>query len=193
MRKTKNIKDWKLNGIRSFLNYGFLQENIVLAGGSLRSLIDPLEPIQDYDLFFLGENPLSLKEDIENKIKKLSGKKTFQCDLDELRSFTLHGMKIQLIETQKKYSTPQELILDFDINACIFALHQGELFFRKQSIKDIKKKHITINKVTYPIATLKRISKYQSKGYKITLAAAEFVKQVAENSLDMDLDRVYID
>lgn len=189
MRKTKN---WKLNGIRSFLNYGFLQENIVLAGGSLRSLIDPLEPIQDYDIFFLGENPLSLKEEVENKIKKLGGKKTFQCDSDELRSFSLHGMKIQLIET-KKYSSPEELILDFDINACMFALHQGELFFRKQSIKDIKKKHITINKVTYPVATLKRISKYQSKGYKITLAAAEFVKQVAENSLDMDLERVYID
>lgn len=198
MITTRNIKAWRFNAIRSFLSYGFLRENVVLAGGSLRTFVDPKEKIQDFDLFFLGEEIKSIKDKLEKDILESGGKKIYQCKEDELRSFEIHGMKIQLISIKdKKYKSVEDILNSFDINASRFALQTGyynlRLSFSKESIQDVKKKHITINKVTYPVSTLKRIAKYKEKGYKITLAAKEFVSQVSKNSLDMDLDMVYID
>jgi hypothetical protein len=192
MLKTSNIKKHKFSLIQEFLDLNFLSEEIVLAGGSLRSLINSDEIISDYDLFFLGENFVNNKEILEKKILELGGVKSFQCELDELRTFSLNGSKIQFITTPA-CSDVFRLLDSFDINACRFAFDGVNFYFFKQSIKDILKKHITIHKVTYPVATLKRIAKYNKKGYKITLAAKEFVLQVANNGLDMDLEKVYVD
>ena len=189
MIKTRNLKNWRFNAIRSFITYGFLRDNVVLAGGSLRTFVDPKDQVQDFDLFFLGEETREIKDKLEDEIKAKGGKKSFQCKEDELRSFELHGMKIQFISIKnKKYSSVEHLLDSFDINASRFALHVTE-----QSVRDVKKKHITINTVTYPVATLKRICKFKEKGYNVTLAAKEFVQQVSKNSEGMDLETVYVD
>ena len=198
MIKTSNIKPWRFNAIRSFITYGFLRDNVVLAGGSLRTFVDPRDCVKDFDLFFLGEETKEIKDKLEDEIKAKGGKKSFQCKEDELRSFELHGMKIQLISIKnKKYSSVEHLLDSFDINASRFALTtEGGYFylhFTEQSVRDIKKKHITINTVTYPVATIKRICKFKEKGYNVTLAAKEFVQQVSKNSQEMDLETVYVD
>lgn len=198
MIKTRKIKYWRFNAIKAFISYGFLRENVILAGGSLRTFVDPKDCVKDFDLFFLGEEIKETKDKLEEEIKAKGGKKIFQCKEDELRSFELHGMKIQLISIKnKKYSSVEHLLDSFDINASRFALSvEGDYFylhFTRQSILDIKKKHITINVVTYPVATIKRICKFKEKGYNVTLAAKEFVQQVSKNSQEMDLETVYVD
>jgi hypothetical protein len=196
MFKTKNINRDRFFKIQRFLDYGFLGDGIVLAGGALRTLVDDTDIIQDFDLFFLGEEEeYKLKKDaIEEKIINGGGSKVFQCKEDELRSFVYNGDNIQLISIKnKKHFSVESLLDSFDINACRFAYYQDFLFFTKASVEDIKRKHISINIVAYPVATLKRICKYKEKGFKITLAAKEFVRQVAANSLEMDLETVYVD
>lgn len=168
MIKTRNLKNWRFNAIRSFITYGFLRDNIVLAGGSLRTFVDPKDQVQDFDLFFLGEEIKEAKDKLEEKIKAKGGKKSFQCKEDELRSFELHGMKIQLISIKnKKYSSVEHILDSFDINASRFALTtEGSYFylhFTEQSVRDVKRKHITINAVTYPVATIKKTLQIQRK------------------------------
>jgi len=194
MLKAKNIHKEKFDGIQDFLDLGFISKKVILAGGSLRTLINQEDEVQDYDLFFMGAGIKAIKDKLEKKIIDLGGEKVFQCKKDELRSFMLNSMKIQFISIQGKiYNNPFDLISQFDINAGKFAWDGEYLYFGKESVADVIHKHITINVVTYPVATIKRIVKYSEKGYKFTLAAKELVKQVSENAVDMDADIVYID
>jgi hypothetical protein len=199
MITTSNYKPWRINGIRSFLTYNFLSENVILAGGSLRTLINPEDSIQDFDLFFLGEEIAEIKDKVEKEILANGGKKIFQCKEDELRSFRLHGMKIQLIAlNNKKYNSVFELLDSFDINASRVALQRKadgklEIFLHKEAISDIRHKRVSIHRVTYAVATFKRICKFKEKGYSTTPAIKEFVNQVANSSATMDLETVYVD
>jgi len=190
----KNIKQEKFRAIQNFLNLNIISNKIILAGGSLRTLVNQQDKVIDFDLFFLGEDIKEIKDILEGKILYLGGKKTFQCKEDELRSFEFCGMKIQFISLKgKKYNNAEELLDSFDINASRFALSSDGLYCYRESIGDIRHKHISIHKVSYPVATIKRIAKYHLKGYKITNAALEVTKQIAENGNEMDLELVYVD
>lgn len=51
--KTTRIKPNKLKVVTDFQsNYGVLSEHCILAGGSLRKMVDSDDVVQDYDLFF---------------------------------------------------------------------------------------------------------------------------------------------
>jgi hypothetical protein len=194
MIQIKNIKSAKFAAIQEFLNLNFLFDKIILAGGSLRTLINPDDKVVDYDLFFIGEEIEGAKNNLQQKIFDLGGKKIFQCKKDELRSFKLGEMKIQFISIQSiKYHSIEELLNSFDINASRFAFDGEKLYCFKESVADIFHNHISLNIVTYPTATLKRIAKYWEKGFKITRASKEFVRQVRDNGVDMDEEIVYVD
>lgn len=194
MYKLKNIQPRKFAAIQEFLDLNFLSNKVVLAGGSLRTLVNPDDKVVDYDLFFIGEEIEKIKNDLQQKIFDLGGKKMFQCKKDELRSFKLGEMKIQFISIQSiKYNSIEELLNSFDINASRLAFDGERLYCFKESIADIFYNHISLHKVTYPTATLKRIAKYWEKGFKITRASKEFVRQVRDNGLDMDEEIVYVD
>lgn len=194
MFEIKNIKPQKFASIQEFLDLNFLSNRIILAGGSLRTLVNPDDKVIDYDLFFIGEEIEEIKNNLQQKIFDLGGKKIFQCKKDELRSFKLGEMKIQFISIQSiKYNSIEDLLNSFDINASRFAFDGEKLYCFKQSIADIFYNHISLHKVTYPTATLKRIAKYWEKGFKITRASKEFVRQVRDNGVDMDEEIVYVD
>ena len=194
MFEIKNIKSQKFGAIQEFLDLNFLSNKIILAGGSLRTLINPDDKVVDYDLFFIGEDIGDIKNNLQQRIFDLGGKKIFQCKKDELRSFKLGEIKIQFISIQSiKYNSVEDLLNSFDINASRFAFDGESLYCFKESIADIFYNHISLHKVTYPTATLKRIAKYWEKGFKITRASKEFVRQVRDNGLDMDEEIVYVD
>lgn len=194
VKKTSNLKFWRYNKIHSFLQYRLLNDEVVLAGGALRTFLDPKETIVDYDLFILGERIKENKDEVEAKVIKFGGKKIFQCDEDELRTFELHGMKIQIISMKnKRVNSPEELMDSFDINAGRFIFFGDKLYFTKQSVKDVLTKTVSLHKITYPIASMKRLIKYSKKGYNISDASKEFIFQVANKSVDMDLETTYID
>jgi len=165
-------------------------DGVVLAGGALRSLIDATD-IQDYDLFFLDLKKVdTVKEYLVSKGWKLK----FSCPKGELFTYmNEEKVKVQLI-TKKEYKDCNELIQSFDITACCCA-YDGEKFYKsKRFIFDSINKLINIQAVEYPVATMRRICKYVSKGYKLTTKASQyFIEEVNSMQLDENNTALYID
>ena len=173
-------------------------DNIVLAGGAVRTLIDRT-PIIDYDFFIISNNieeQNKTKEEFK-KFMKLNGFSIiFQCPEDKLISFRsrFSGIKFQLIMNQI-YPTMFSLLNSFDIIAAAMAIDKNNFYaLSYYAIKSAKFKRIEFNTIHYPVATLSRIDKYKKKGYSISEESYRnyFIK-IREGDLN-DLNfRKYID
>src|SRR5262245_2893301 len=102
----------KLNYLKKFLNLGIVNENVILAGGSLQPLFLPNEKVADYDIYFSIEYPAILSEEFEgwnpkteltnlvqdtrNKLVEKGFKETFACPQGSLYSY------VKLPESEKK-------------------------------------------------------------------------------------------
>jgi hypothetical protein len=168
-----------------------IKDGVILAGGALRSLVDAEDKVQDYDLFFLDQLKV---EAVKNKLKDNNFNLIFECPKGELFSYVnSKGTKVQLI-LKRKYSSCEDIISSFDITACCCAYDGNNFWKNTRFIFDNLNKLININKVEYPIATMKRISKYISKGFKLTPdAASKFVTEVNSMKLDDNNTALYID
>lgn len=199
MIKIEKIKPHKLNRLK-FLK-PLLNENFVLAGGALRHLFDFNEGISDFDLFPVGHKTVEEKlAAIESKIILLesgfSARRVFTGKKKKIYSFILKtGEKIQIIDQYPDLLMQDtvELLDLFDFNACRIAWNGKELFLSKNAPRDIRKKEISLNRLTYPAATIKRLLKYQSKRYKINNCIQSIVTRIAATpSLALN-ESIYID
>jgi len=193
-----NIKSEKIaHAIPEFLTPILEKLEVCLAGGAGRRFFGTSDN-DDYDLFVIPDKieKDKTKDFLEGALLILGFDKKFQCEKDELRSFVREDVKVQLIDINGiTYSSPQDLINSFDINAGRFAYHKKKLIFDKAALRDVHRKHISLNKLTYPIATLKRIGRYAGKGYKNTFAAQDFVRMLTEMVVAKEeiSDIVYLD
>jgi hypothetical protein len=176
---------------QSFLSYNLINDGVWLAGGAIRSAIMD-EPIADYDLFF-NSNIYSFNTII--RLEELGAELIFKCPEGKLTSFKLHGMKIQCI-TEDYYPSMESLVDTFDITACRYATDGKVIYTRYSSVRDTLSKKINLHRVTYPVATMKRVAKYAFKGYKLTDKASKlFVEDIyekGEKKIPLNT-RVYID
>lgn len=137
-----------------------------LGGGALRHVFGCKSKIDDFDLFF--DNGLTAAA-VAVELEAKNFNCVFTCPLGELKtykSFEHDDMKIQLI-TKSWYNSPQNLISTFDINACCIAYDGDYIYTTRDAIRDIKRQRVTLNTVTYPNATFRRMVKYHDKGYRI--------------------------
>lgn len=172
------------------------QHNAILAGGFLRQVFDEDDRPLDVDLFFRSEKDKlntvqSFKENPRYKV-------IFECPEGKLYSFlpidNRTELKVQLI-AESYYESPAKCINSFDINACRIAWTPNTLIYGDRTKKDIEDKKITLHDIKYPVASLKRITKYINKGYQApSETLEEFVKIVTLLSAIGELDtRIYID
>lgn len=137
-----------------------------LAGGALRSLLDPDQSVSDYDLFFKNVQAAEMMGEILEKQYKF--KLIFKCPKGELRTYKKHDIKIQLI-TKSSYKSVDDLLSSFDFTICMAAIEFNgsprKLHFTCLWVDDVKKKHLRFHRITYPVATMNRMYKYREKGY----------------------------
>ena len=176
MLKIKNINSQRFFPIRNFLNLNLISREVLLAGGSLISLIDESYPIQDYDLFFL--NPL-LRDSTEQKIINLGGKKHSSKLDGGIRRFILNNIQIDFsMILGRNYFSPKDLLDSLDINASRIAFDGEHLYFYRETIRDIRDRRVTLNYVANPKITMKRIVKYSERGFDVGVAAREVVRGI---------------
>ena len=196
MYRATNIKPAKLeHAIPDFLHPILTDFNVCLAGGAGRRFFGEQETA-DWDLFFIigEEDKLLEKDKVSDYLISIGFKVIFLCPEDQLRSFARDGEKVQLIDIQE-YISPEELLNSFDINAGRFGYFKGSLYFDRAALRDFRRKHISLNKLTFPVASINRVGKYRQKGYKTTFAAQDFVrllKEMVDAGIEID-DTVYID
>ena len=160
------------------------------AGGALRSLINTNEPIADYDMFF---SDVVYAEKLHNTLTVAGWKCVFSCPKKELYTFKRKGIKVQLI-TKRFYSNVEELLYSFDFSVCMAAFDGDTVFMHRSFIKDVRKKNLSINDVTYPVATINRLFKYKNKGYNIKESTlVDLVRSISSRQFDGDQLQLYID
>lgn len=164
-----------------------------LAGGALRACLTDDEQIIDYDLFFTHAQAAEGAK--QRLVDHHNAKMVFNCPEGKLTTYMLEGdIKVQCI-TEMWWEIDMALDM-FDINACRYAFDGFRVFTKYSAVRDTLKKQITLHRVNYPNASMKRIAKYIQKGYKLTNKAVDqFVDRIytagAENEfLDQ---RFYID
>jgi len=163
-------------------NFGFL------AGGAIRSILMK-EEICDWDIFF--EHLSGRNEALNYLVENFNYKIVFQCPVGELTTLkNKDGNKIQLIT--KFFKTPQDTILKFDLSPSCFAIKKDTLYVLKQTLKDYKKKKMSIIHLSYPVATLNRIIKYSKKGYSTKNISSEFVSGII-NIIESKLSEINIE
>lgn len=219
--KLANLKGYRRVPTAWIMTSGLINKDVWLAGGSLRTLIDPNDTICDYDLFFREDIRSHSIEDVKwhkhkwnmsdtrEKLNKLGFNCTFECPEGKLYTYELikkvpivgkwnstrdEKIKVQLI-CEHFYQTPEELLSTFDLTPCLFAT-DGEYFWTtKLAISDVKKKIARCFKLTYPVATIKRLIKYANKGYNVNPAIQDVVSNLIEHRdiLASDSMRFYID
>jgi hypothetical protein len=186
--QTKRFAAHKLKSLWPVFPY--LNSNTILAGGSLRTILNcAAEKVSDFDLFFKSfEGVTTLRE----KLLAAGWENIFSCPEEKLFTYKKGRHKLQLI-CESEYSSPAQLIKSFDITACVAALHEGEIFFTREFVRSVFKKQARIQNVTFPVATIKRIVKYNNKGYLVSRAAEDFAQLSNGIIFDSDGMRAYID
>jgi hypothetical protein len=196
--RATRIKQSKLNhAIPAVLRPILDNQPVTLAGGAGRRFFGEQETA-DYDFFFVAaEDKLKSKDEISGYLITVGFKKIFQCEKDELRSFSNEeGMKVQLIDIEgKEYSSPEAVLDSFDLNAGRFAYYKGSVYFDRAALRDFRGKHVSLHRLTYPAATIKRLGKYLGKNYKIYNGSLDFVRMLTEmvQRGEEISDLVYID
>lgn len=169
---TKNVNKRKLHKIEELLKLDILSHEVVLAGGSLQTLINDDITINDYDIFFVTYGSNSMNEKVAIVSKKLEDQGyecVFDCPAGELRTFKKDGVKIQLIK-KTPYIDMEALISSFDFTACMAAYNGTEFLFAYSFIKASKYLTLDVNYISYPVSSLRRLLKYQKKGFYATNA-----------------------
>ena len=205
-----NLKEQRFNKLQEslWLDYESLTEaGAIVAGGSLRTLIDKEDEVCDIDLFFKEE------ESIANTKKLLEDNEyvcVFQCPLGYLSTYYKFSEKIvgkrfdgspeyevvskvQLI-TRDLYIDLEHVVSSFDLMPCCVAMDDERIVFADKWVKSVKKKMLYLNNLTYPVATLNRIDKYKRKGYYASEAFyVDIITTIQSSSFDGDRMSLYID
>lgn len=213
-----NLRRSRFNKIAAFWNLGIIGNGAFLAGGAIRTLISD-EEISDFDVFFdvapispedsakieklnngeildlddgiLVDPPHPRVEEVKRILQREKFELIFECPEGKMFSYKKDNMKIQLIlEIQ---GLPSEIISDFDFFACCVAFDGSFVYFPTQFVSDVKTKKLSINKITYPVATIKRLVKYSAKGYNINGACFQFMTHTSGEIFDGEKLRLYID
>lgn len=167
-----SIKLYKFAKLFRFIQLDLLIGGVYLAGGALRTLVDLDEVVSDYDLFFESQVAAELTRE---RLKNLGFDLIFECPEGKLFTFAGRGMKIQCV-CENYYFTAKELISTFDFTACAAAFDGNTLWVHRHFARSVRKKTLKLLSLTFPVATLGRIIKYDKKGYKTGKCRLEFVE-----------------
>lgn len=185
---TNKVADYKFHKLRPVLKY--LNPNIYLAGGSLRTLLKCSgEQVSDFDFFFKDFQEV---QKLRDKLAEDQWEQTYECPLGFLYTYKKGRHKLQLI-CETEYSSANLLISSFDVSACMCCWHEGTLTFTREFVRSVKTKQLRTCNVSFPVATIKRLIKYAQKGYNCSVAAEDFCRQISGKTFDESFFRHYLD
>lgn len=211
-----NIRKSRFSKIAPIWTLGILGNGCFLAGGAMRTLLVD-EEVADFDLFFT-EKPFEEKQkelsieinfettseeakkefvysarvsQVKDTLEREKFKLIFFCPEGKLLTYKKGSIKIQLV--LEAWGHPEEVISSFDFNATKAAFDGEKVFIAREFIKDVKTKKLSINLITYPVSTIKRLIKYSNKGYNVNDACIQFMRQVSGIVFNEENLRLYID
>lgn len=166
-----------------------------VAGGLLRRVVAETSlDGTDIDVFFANEEQrIRFEEALVGKgaqIKRVG---------ETLSVFTMYvpatgdTTEIQCIYL-RYYSSPEDVIDTFDFTICQIAHDGTDFVFGDFTLWDLARKRLVLHKLTYPVATIRRVLKYTKQGFYICAGAIqEILQTVASNPALLENSTEYVD
>ena len=165
-----------------------------IAGGALRRTLLGSEPESDFDFFFRDEAQLtSFATQIE-----ASG---FAKHRETQHHVHYRGRigdgpvrDIQCIRFAF-YKSAAEVIDSFDYTICMLAFDGSKLTLGDFTLWDLGRRRLAIHKVTFPVATMRRMLKYTSQGFTACKGCLAAILKATATSPELlaQLDIEYVD
>lgn len=136
-----------------------------IAGGALRRTLQGKEPESDFDFFFRDEDQLKafvlkLEEHGMEKIRETAHHVHYRGRLgDECAIRDVQCIRFAF------YSSASAVIDSFDYTICMLAFDGRTLTLGDFTLWDLGRRRLAINRITYPVATMRRMLKYASQGF----------------------------
>jgi len=171
-----------------------------VAGGCVRRLISNTEPFaSDIDVFFSSE------EQKNEWVERINSSEKYKCksqksndhnttlEADFVTDDAMHTIKLQAIHIQY-YQSPQEVIDSFDYTICQFVTDGEEFLAGDYSLYDLSKNRLVVHRISYGVASLRRMMKYGNQDFKVCSGAmASLLQAVADNPELIHQEIEYID
>ena len=139
-----------------------LPEGVWLAGGALRRTLLGHDLESDFDFFFTDEETMKrVKDDLAETLVLKDARE--HCDTF---TATIAGKTrtIQFIKISW-YGDAESVIDSFDFTLCQFATNGHKLWCGDYAMFDTGRKRLAVHKITYPVASLRRLLKYTRQGF----------------------------
>lgn len=171
-----------------------VQNGAWIAGGAVRRTLIKHTLDSDFDFFFRDEAHL---EDWERKlpatmnlIRETEHHKHYR-GIIEGSSLPIDVQAIRF----RFYATAEEVIDSFDYTITQFCLDGDDLVTTPTALWDLGRRKLAIHKVTYPVATLRRLLKYSQQGFTACSGCmAQLMRDTASSPAAMaSLDLQYVD
>lgn len=171
-RANKESKDYKLfiDVLSAYTpeikDYGWL------AGGAIRRLVVGDKMDSDFDFFFKNKEKfdefyIGIKGDKNiEMVKEAKNENNLQLVVNILGPDGLiHENIIYQLINISYYERVEDLLESFDFTLCQFATDGDSLYCGDTALFDSARRRIVVNKITYPVASLRRILKYSKQDY----------------------------
>ena len=170
----------------------FIPNDMWLAGGAIRRTLMGMDLNSDYDFFFRSEDTLvryakALEKKGAKKTKQTEHQITYVIDIDN------KPRTIQLIKI-KYYLSAEEVIDTFDFTITQFAYDGEYLYCGDYSLWDLGRKRLALHKLTYGVATMRRLLKYTNQGFTACAGVMQSILQaVIDNPNVVQSEVQYVD
>lgn len=139
-----------------------------------------VEQCQSYSVENLKENDHNISFTITLPIKK--------DDSEEPVKFDIQAIKVSY------YIDPEDVIDTFDYTICQFITDGEGLWTGESSLFDLSRKKLVVNRITFPVASLRRLLKYTNQGfYACSGCLQSLLKAVADDPDLLNQKIKYID
>jgi hypothetical protein len=157
-----------------------------LAGGALRRIINGEKLDSDFDVFF--KNGITLND----VLNKLPNEFKVKKETDTALWIEGEGYTINFI---KLFNDSAEKVIDnFDYTICQVISDLKTICFGDFTLWDIGRRRLVVHKITYPVASLRRMIKYTKQGYYACPGSMqEFLTAVARQPELINTQFNYID
>jgi hypothetical protein len=163
-----------------------LNLNVWLAGGSLELLVNKDAKIKDYDLFF--RHNVNFNEALVDLLKA-GCKVEYACPEGELFNLSIpNSSKVVQLINSHYFRSMTDLVDSFDFVCCMAAYNGDSFYCHNNFERCVTNRMLTINRITYPVASFNRMKRYVGKGYKVSETVAlqllESMKVAVSNNVD---------
>jgi hypothetical protein len=164
-----------------------------VAGGAIRrTLVGGGVGASDIDVFFSSPEQLA-KCRLALEAKGAKQKRETDHNVEYVLKIGDSDQRVQFIRVNF-YPDAEAVIDSFDFTICQFATDGKEVVCGPYSLWDLARKRLVVHKITFAVASMRRVLKYSRQGFTVCAGSmGDFLQRVVADPAILRADMRYID